>query len=216
MIIAKQQLKQVIVGFAVVILAGFAAYRLVEIGVVHAATTPCIITVFGKQYDVTSLQTSHTGGNIFVCGTDMTATYQSMHGTDVTRLIPYLVTPTPTPVPTAVPTVTPSPTSTPTPTPTPTTVPVTTVTPTPTPGESVTQSPTPTVTPVPSDTPTSHDADDDDNLNDDGNANDHDANHSDNHFQYRKNRNQSDSDKRSVQTAGSTAVTERTHQKQEK
>jgi hypothetical protein len=212
MIIAKQQLKQVIVGFAVVILAGFAAYRLVEIGVVHAATTPCIITVFGKQYDVTSLQTSHTGGNIFVCGTDMTATYQSMHGTDVTRLIPYLVTPTPTPVPTAVPTVTPSPTSTPTPT----TVPVTTVTPTPTPGESVTQSPTPTVTPVPSDTPTSHDADDDDNLNDDGNANDHDANHSDNHFQYRKNRNQSDSDKRSVQTAGSTAVTERTHQKQEK
>lgn len=52
----------------------------------------CIITLFGKQYDVTSLRTSHTGGNIFVCGTDMTATYQSMHGTDVTRMQAYLVT----------------------------------------------------------------------------------------------------------------------------
>ncbi len=52
----------------------------------------CIITLFGKQYDVTSLRTSHTGGNIFACGTDMTTTYQSMHGTDVTRMQAYLVT----------------------------------------------------------------------------------------------------------------------------
>lgn len=54
----------------------------------------CIITLFGKQFNVTSLQTSHTGGNIFNCGTDMTAVYQTQHGTDLTRMQPYLVTST--------------------------------------------------------------------------------------------------------------------------
>lgn len=65
----------------------------------------CIITLFGKQYDVSPLQTTHTGGNIFNCGTDMTAVYQGQHGTDVTRMQPYLVStgnpgnPIPTPTP---------------------------------------------------------------------------------------------------------------------
>lgn len=52
----------------------------------------CIVTLFGKQYDVSPLQTSHTGGNIFQCGTDMTNTYKAQHGTDLTRMQPYLLT----------------------------------------------------------------------------------------------------------------------------
>lgn len=115
--------------------------------VVDAATTSnCIITLFGLQYDVTSLQASHTGGNLFACGTDMTATYQAMHGTDVSRMAPYLViaaTPTPTATPTSTPT--PAPTPSPSPTPSPTATPGPTVIPTPTP------SPGPTVKPGNSD-----------------------------------------------------------------
>lgn len=69
----------------------------------------CIVTLFGLQYDVTVLANSHSGGNIFVCGTDMTVTYQSQHGTNVSRMAQYLVTSNPTPTPT--------PSSSPTPTP---------------------------------------------------------------------------------------------------
>ena len=69
----------------------------------------CIITLFGKQYDVTVLQNSHTGGNLFNCGTDMTSIYQSKHGTDVSRMAAYLMTgPSPTGVPTVSPTTTPT------------------------------------------------------------------------------------------------------------
>lgn len=52
----------------------------------------CIITLFGKQYNVAPLRTTHSGGDVFKCGTDMTAAYQGQHGIDVTRMQPYLVT----------------------------------------------------------------------------------------------------------------------------
>jgi hypothetical protein len=55
------------------------------------AAQGCIITLFGKQYDVTRLQTTHPGGNVFVCGTDQSAAYQAQHGTDMSRMAPYLV-----------------------------------------------------------------------------------------------------------------------------
>lgn len=55
-------------------------------------TSGCIVTLFGKQYDVTSLQNSHSGGNVFICGTDQTALYQSQHGTNMSRMQQYLVT----------------------------------------------------------------------------------------------------------------------------
>ncbi len=57
----------------------------------------CIVTLFSKQYDVTPLQTGHSGGNIFTCGTDMTAIYQSQHGTNISRMAQYLVTNTVSP-----------------------------------------------------------------------------------------------------------------------
>lgn len=110
--------------------AGLGVIKVVgSISKAQAATT-CIITLFGKQYDVAPLQAGHPGGNVFACGTDMTATYQEMHGTDVTIMLPYLVT-TPTPTSVPVPTSTVTPTSTPLPTPIqsgPTVVPLPTVT----------------------------------------------------------------------------------------
>lgn len=51
----------------------------------------CIITLFGKQYNVTDLQRTHTKGVTFVCGTDMSSVYQGQHGTDMTRMEPYLI-----------------------------------------------------------------------------------------------------------------------------
>lgn len=154
---------KVAIGFVSIFVLGAGALGIFRVA--NAATTgSCIITLFGKQYDVTSLQTNHTGGNIFVCGTDMTATYQAMHGMDVTRMAPYLIlaatpTPTPTASPTATPTPTPTPTSTPTPTPTPTS------TPTATPSPTVT--PTPSPTPSPTVTPGGQDGDDDEDDDED-------------------------------------------------
>lgn len=54
-------------------------------------TSKCIVTLFSSQYDVTPLQTGHSGGNIFNCGTDMSVVYQSQHGTNVSRMAPYIL-----------------------------------------------------------------------------------------------------------------------------
>lgn len=51
----------------------------------------CLVTISGVQYDVTSLQSPHPGGNIFVCGTDMTTVYIGQHGTSTTRMAPYTI-----------------------------------------------------------------------------------------------------------------------------
>jgi len=51
----------------------------------------CIISLFGVQYDITSLLTTHSGGNVFKCGTDMTALYSSKHGTSVARMQKYIL-----------------------------------------------------------------------------------------------------------------------------
>lgn len=40
----------------------------------------CIITLDGGSYNVTSLQKSHSGGDIFNCGSDMSATFWGKHG----------------------------------------------------------------------------------------------------------------------------------------
>jgi len=55
------------------------------------AVTSCIITVSGNKYDVTTLKNSHTGGDVFVCGTDQTALYQGQHGSSLDRIKPFLV-----------------------------------------------------------------------------------------------------------------------------
>lgn len=54
--------------------------------------TGCIITLFGNQYDVATLRQTHSGGNVFNCGTDMTSVYQGKHGSNVSQMQGYLVT----------------------------------------------------------------------------------------------------------------------------
>jgi hypothetical protein len=51
-----------------------------------ADSNSCLVTLFGQQFDVAPLMNTHSGGNIFVCNTDMTATYQKEHGTDLSRM----------------------------------------------------------------------------------------------------------------------------------
>lgn len=60
-------------------------------------TSLCLITIQGKQYNVTSLRSRHSGGDIFKCGTDMTAIYQNQHGSSLSQIQPYLYTPGSTP-----------------------------------------------------------------------------------------------------------------------
>ncbi len=39
----------------------------------------CLITISGGQYDVTEFRHIHSGGDVFQCGTDMTAAFLSRH-----------------------------------------------------------------------------------------------------------------------------------------
>lgn len=52
----------------------------------------CIITLSGQQYDVTNLRSTHSGGDVFKCGTDITTAYNNKHGTNLSRMQKYLVT----------------------------------------------------------------------------------------------------------------------------
>jgi len=51
----------------------------------------CIITVNGSSYDVTRLQRTHSGGNVFICGADNTAIFARQHGTNYRLIAPYKV-----------------------------------------------------------------------------------------------------------------------------
>lgn len=39
----------------------------------------CLITIDGKKYDVTEFRKEHKGGDIFKCGTDMSADFHRQH-----------------------------------------------------------------------------------------------------------------------------------------
>jgi cytochrome b involved in lipid metabolism len=54
----------------------------------------CIVTIKGSKYDVTTLRNTHSGGDIFVCNSDMTTTFTNQHGSDLARIKQYLVTTT--------------------------------------------------------------------------------------------------------------------------
>lgn len=89
----------------------------------------CIITLFGKEYDVTTPNGQGKNGDLFNCGGDMTSKYSAKYGTNVDKMQQFLVggaiTPTVTTAPVFL-TVTPSIE----PTRTPTAIPTTTVKPT--------------------------------------------------------------------------------------
>jgi cytochrome b involved in lipid metabolism len=39
----------------------------------------CIVTINNQKYDVTALRKTHSGGDIFVCNSDMTTTFFTQH-----------------------------------------------------------------------------------------------------------------------------------------
>ncbi len=47
-----------------------------------APDTRCIVVVDGDRYDVTQFRSLHQGGDIFQCGTDMTAIFYSQHNAE--------------------------------------------------------------------------------------------------------------------------------------
>jgi len=56
-----------------------------------AASQDCIITIDGSKYDVTTLRSTHTGGDVFQCGTDMSAVFHGQHGNNLRLIQKYLV-----------------------------------------------------------------------------------------------------------------------------
>ena len=57
----------------------------------NGTTATCIITIDGQKYDVESLRNMHTGGDIFVCGTDMSAAFHRKHDDNLQMIQKYLV-----------------------------------------------------------------------------------------------------------------------------
>jgi cytochrome b involved in lipid metabolism len=52
----------------------------------------CIVTVNGNKYDVSSYKNKHPGGDIFVCGTDMTSAFNNQHSSStLKKMAQYLV-----------------------------------------------------------------------------------------------------------------------------
>jgi cytochrome b involved in lipid metabolism len=53
----------------------------------------CVVMVSGKKYDVSQLRNTHSGGNVFVCNTDMTNTFFSKHNQQMlnTTMVKYLI-----------------------------------------------------------------------------------------------------------------------------
>lgn len=71
-----------LVGFAVVggsIIAASLLTKKKPSNSPEAASTPCVITIQHKRYDVAALRSTHSGGDVFVCDTDMTKTFFSHH-----------------------------------------------------------------------------------------------------------------------------------------
>lgn len=42
-------------------------------------STQCLITISGTTYDLEEFRTSHDGGDVFKCGTDMTRAFENQH-----------------------------------------------------------------------------------------------------------------------------------------
>jgi hypothetical protein len=51
----------------------------------------CMIAIDGAQYDVQPLRAKHKGGDIFVCGTDMSDTFRGQHGGNLKMIEKFLV-----------------------------------------------------------------------------------------------------------------------------
>jgi cytochrome b involved in lipid metabolism len=57
------------------------------------AKPTCIVTISGKRYDVQPLRSTHPGGDVFTCGTDMTSVFFGQHDQNLldTQMKQYLL-----------------------------------------------------------------------------------------------------------------------------
>lgn len=55
------------------------------------AAASCIITIDGSRYDVQPLRSTHPGGDIFQCGTDMSTVFHGQHGDNLGMIRKYLI-----------------------------------------------------------------------------------------------------------------------------
>ncbi|HTY40190.1 MAG TPA: cytochrome b5 domain-containing protein [Candidatus Paceibacterota bacterium] len=55
--------------------------------------TRCIITIDGTKYNVTDFRYQHPGGNVFVCGTDMSVAFHNRHNPQTLNRISNLIVP---------------------------------------------------------------------------------------------------------------------------
>lgn len=63
-------------------------------GKASGATNLCVVTISGKKFNVFDLKKTHSGGDVFKCNTDMSSSYISQHGSDLSRMNKYLINPT--------------------------------------------------------------------------------------------------------------------------
>lgn len=54
-------------------------------------SSSCIITVSENSYDVTTLKNTHSGGDVFNCGTDMTNIFNNEHGYNLKMISRYKI-----------------------------------------------------------------------------------------------------------------------------
>ena len=47
----------------------------------------CVIQIDGVKYEITSLVRTHSGGNVFTCGTDMSAIFWSRHNARILQMM---------------------------------------------------------------------------------------------------------------------------------
>ncbi len=45
----------------------------------------CVISIDGVSYEITSLRSTHSGGDVFTCGADMSAIFWGQHGNSILR-----------------------------------------------------------------------------------------------------------------------------------
>jgi hypothetical protein len=51
----------------------------------------CIIEISGQKYDVSKLKNTHSGGNIFRCGSDMSVEFQKQHRMNLEMIEKYKI-----------------------------------------------------------------------------------------------------------------------------
>ena len=86
----RMDLKKFIIGLVLVVIVVVSVLFISNLSN-NPQETRCVITVSGSQYDVTKLTQSHSGGDVFERGTDMSNLFQEEHGNDFKKIEKYKI-----------------------------------------------------------------------------------------------------------------------------